>query len=509
MFAMYNAGAVPPWVSLPDLQAFYFMERSLFSRLVLQMRMDPSKSMRIVALWLLLEEDGQESVILRLLSLSSRLMASVVLEAEACLAVVLPEAVTSSADGLETTASVIGDWFTFSLIEERKDTLRHGITYYVENVFPSLFADILLKAAAARERAMALLEEHDPVEALSRLSLSDVPDIMDTGIISSTEVPASETVTGGGRSFASTSTNVGHSGTDDQGTTLSSQDPVFRSSLNPSARPWFPGKRTLFLTFSKGYPLSETDIIDFFTRRFGDCIESLRLQRTPRGNQPLFATLVLKSASLVQIVLMGQERVRFKIMGKHVMARLYVARNNRASSSSGSLQTHRHSERRPQREHLGLPSRGTASTSRTTWSTNDMPSPSLLQVPASTTWSSGKPPPSSVQVPARASWSTTSPSYSSVQVPVRSSWTTGVLSSSSLQVPARASRSTSMPSSSSGQVPTIMSWSTGSPSSSLSLQFPARADRAGSSRLEANRYKVDLDRKQRDYSSLSRHRREY
>ncbi|XVF83333.1 hypothetical protein PTKIN_Ptkin16aG0478500 [Pterospermum kingtungense] len=86
--------------------------------------------------------------------------------------------------------------------------------------------------------------------------------------------------------------------------------------------------RTIFLTFSKGYPISENEITDFFTRKLGDnLIEVVEMQEVPAGEQPLYARLVLRSASGLEQVLNGKPKVKFSINGKHVWSRKFVPKN--------------------------------------------------------------------------------------------------------------------------------------------------------------------------------------
>ncbi|GFY84585.1 hypothetical protein Acr_03g0013590 [Actinidia rufa] len=91
--------------------------------------------------------------------------------------------------------------------------------------------------------------------------------------------------------------------------------------------------RTIFLTFSKGYPISESEVGEFFTRKFGDVFESIHMQEVViPGEQPLYALLVARSASVIPVVLGGHTKARFSINGKHVWARKYVRKNPRAAS---------------------------------------------------------------------------------------------------------------------------------------------------------------------------------
>ncbi|GKE78081.1 hypothetical protein Tco_1544201, partial [Tanacetum coccineum] len=90
-----------------------------------------------------------------------------------------------------------------------------------------------------------------------------------------------------------------------------------------------PENRTIFLTFSKGYPITEFEVRDYFTRLFGDFIESIYMQPVEGDNQPLFARIVAKSPCMVRAVVDrdgGVGKSKYYINGKHVWARKYVKR---------------------------------------------------------------------------------------------------------------------------------------------------------------------------------------
>lgn len=79
-------------------------------------------------------------------------------------------------------------------------------------------------------------------------------------------------------------------------------------------------ERTLFLTFSKGFPISENEVRECFTREFGDVVDHIYMQQVKDKNQqPLFAQLVVRSASLIQVVLDGRSKVYLSINGKHIL----------------------------------------------------------------------------------------------------------------------------------------------------------------------------------------------
>ncbi|KAI3783343.1 hypothetical protein L1987_42422 [Smallanthus sonchifolius] len=91
-----------------------------------------------------------------------------------------------------------------------------------------------------------------------------------------------------------------------------------------------PDDRTIFLTFSKGYPISEDEIIQYFTSMFGDFIQSLHMQPVDeQETQSLFARVVVRNPSFVRAVIERDGphgKSKYIINGKHVWARKFVPR---------------------------------------------------------------------------------------------------------------------------------------------------------------------------------------
>ncbi|KAF7146896.1 hypothetical protein RHSIM_Rhsim03G0122400 [Rhododendron simsii] len=88
-----------------------------------------------------------------------------------------------------------------------------------------------------------------------------------------------------------------------------------------------PDDRTIFLTFSKGFPISENEVRDFFARKYGEIFETIHMQEVGAEEQMLYARLVARSASSIGVVLGGQRKARFSINGKHVWARKYIKKH--------------------------------------------------------------------------------------------------------------------------------------------------------------------------------------
>ncbi|KAL0728172.1 hypothetical protein Bca4012_024265 [Brassica carinata] len=57
--------------------------------------------------------------------------------------------------------------------------------------------------------------------------------------------------------------------------------------------------RTVFLKFSKGYPISEAEVHAYFTRRFGDIVEAIHMGGVGGKDQAMYASMVLRSAAKI------------------------------------------------------------------------------------------------------------------------------------------------------------------------------------------------------------------
>ncbi|CAI9108869.1 OLC1v1008569C1 [Oldenlandia corymbosa var. corymbosa] len=99
---------------------------------------------------------------------------------------------------------------------------------------------------------------------------------------------------------------------------------IFKSSLNLiKDEDDSPDERTIFLTFSRGYPISANEVQEFFTKKFGDFIENIHMQQVAENEQVLFARVVARAPAFVNAVVEGG-KAKYSINRKHVWARKYV-----------------------------------------------------------------------------------------------------------------------------------------------------------------------------------------
>nr|XP_010938929.1 uncharacterized protein LOC105057909 [Elaeis guineensis] len=82
-------------------------------------------------------------------------------------------------------------------------------------------------------------------------------------------------------------------------------------------------ERTLFVTFSNGYPLTEDDLYSFFMRNYGD-VESISIEETKEERPPLYAHVSFRSLDTILRILNGNVKVKFMTKGKHLWARRFI-----------------------------------------------------------------------------------------------------------------------------------------------------------------------------------------
>ncbi|KAK9742255.1 hypothetical protein RND81_03G159100 [Saponaria officinalis] len=83
--------------------------------------------------------------------------------------------------------------------------------------------------------------------------------------------------------------------------------------------------RSLYVTFSRGFQVSKDDVTWVFLSNFGDCVQYVDMRRNKNDNkkQSLFARVIMKSVTIIDIILCGKNTAKFKIKGKHVWAKKF------------------------------------------------------------------------------------------------------------------------------------------------------------------------------------------
>ncbi|KAL6005074.1 hypothetical protein ACLOJK_005635, partial [Asimina triloba] len=228
-------------VSVIDLLLFHTMERNLYDRLVHGMGISSEVAEKSIALWLWLESIGHYDLIRHIQAHPDPSLRSIVAEAQACVACLEPNAAfpthQDAADSIPIMAGLINEPMNLRFFHYHRDIALAGITKIINTVCRIIFDDNLMREAA-----------NDPNHPANRM-------LMSAGFVR----PFGENA----RLFAGGGVEEGQSSS--------------VSSLNPRAMPWMPAavvpglpqspeeRRSMFLTFSRGYPIRKDEILEFFT----------------------------------------------------------------------------------------------------------------------------------------------------------------------------------------------------------------------------------------------------
>lgn len=189
------------------LKLFHKVERDFYGRLVQQLRQDRERMKLVIALWLWLESIGHHDFISRVSSVhDANVVLGFVAEAEACLGRLLvgDGGRGEGDDGIPLTASLMApEEMDLRFFDYHRQHAVKGIHHFFHNVCQVILDDVVVVVGAASSDA--------PAEATS-------------------------------------------------------------AALNPMAKPWSPeanqtseDQRSMFITFSRGHPISREDIIEFFS----------------------------------------------------------------------------------------------------------------------------------------------------------------------------------------------------------------------------------------------------
>lgn len=251
---------------------------------------DPAQSLLVMALWLWLEEKGYLNIIVKMVPFPDAIVNALAEEVVLCLKC-LEDITTTPSHGLvlPLTTRVLGQEISLQTFAQNRFTIIRRIKTILKNVCSRVFTDILQLVLPGSSQMInfghSLVVPGFPHPVFGSLNIVNQP--MDY------DIP-----TGGLWGWD----QVEHEGTEDD--------------------------RTMFLTFSRGFPVFEEEVKELFTNMFGDCVRSVHMgQGTFEDvDQPLFAKMVLSSVTFVDRILHGRRISKFKIHGKHIWARKYERR---------------------------------------------------------------------------------------------------------------------------------------------------------------------------------------
>ncbi|KAL8106909.1 hypothetical protein AgCh_023631 [Apium graveolens] len=258
-------------ISEANFRLFHTMDRILYIILVTDLSCGPKEAMQIMAIWLWLERVGFPNTIKNILRLPIPLINELVNEANICLHFINnPQSFRlNKAGDIHLMNFLIKD-FSLQYLQKNQKLAKFGIETTRNKICMQAFSDLMHQA---------ILQDEAWKIARSQQQLFMQQAMLSNGF--------------------------GHGIVPDE-------------------------QRTMFVTFSKGYPVQEWEIRDFLVRNFGDCIESFYMENVRDiGDQPLYARIVFIRAEFIHIILKDLFKAKFTINGKHVWMRKYVPKDQR------------------------------------------------------------------------------------------------------------------------------------------------------------------------------------
>lgn len=206
--------------TLVDLLLFYSLERSLFNRMVQMMGRCSQEVKRTIALWLVLEEIGYHDLIRTIHSLDNKTIEALSNEALQCLKFIKPDAVEHTLlDNIPVFQGLLDEPMNISFFYYNRELIYKRYIHFMETVCNKIFGDtaaIEVDESGLRPVVRPFTQSFKSAQAAA---INETPR---------------------------------------------------ESNLNPEAPAFHPVQspddaKMMFLTFSKGHPLTREEIINFFT----------------------------------------------------------------------------------------------------------------------------------------------------------------------------------------------------------------------------------------------------
>ncbi|KAK7311872.1 hypothetical protein RJT34_10306 [Clitoria ternatea] len=277
-------------ITLEELYQFHKIDRKVFSCLVINLARNPAQSLLVMALWLWLENIGFPNIIPMLANFPNTLINALADEAETCLEWLgLENRRIPNNGGLPLTSTLIHSQISLQFFTQKRFTVIASIKATLSKICTRIFTDILQHIFGSTSLAP------------SPQNLLIVPGFPHP-LFGSFIIPP---------------------------THLEELD-LFDPRIWDNKRVCDDvndDDKTMFLTFSRGFPVTEDEVSHFLTSRYGDCIKVLNMGNSETGNQVLFATMILNNVETVDEILSGKYIAKFRVNGKHIWIRKYERRD--------------------------------------------------------------------------------------------------------------------------------------------------------------------------------------
>ncbi|CAN0839337.1 hypothetical protein LINGRAHAP2_LOCUS2544 [Linum grandiflorum] len=303
-------------VTPEEMKAFHTMDRQLFVILTFGLLRDPMECMQIIAFWYWLGVlcSQQSELAYNILNLPWGLINEIADEAVTCLNCINSESfvypsLPESIDGgrIPLTVSVLDeDCLTMPFFFSNRLDARERIAKEYNRMCIPALADLMHLAIEKNARQAAAAAAAAMQRASSSVA-AGVQNIIGSMGNMTLRPPAPQRL---------------HIYSNEQ---RNEQLEVENEEAEERGEEEAAANRIMFATFSKGYPVAQRELKEFLMRNFGpNCIESLRMQEVTPPKQSLYARIVFRHGSTMDMILDGMDKAKFNINGKHVWVRKFV-----------------------------------------------------------------------------------------------------------------------------------------------------------------------------------------
>ncbi|OIV96489.1 hypothetical protein TanjilG_07881 [Lupinus angustifolius] len=284
-------------ISVEELYIFHRIDREVFFRLVIRLARNPAQSLLVMAFWLWIESIKYPKFITKLVGLSDPLINTFANEAVTglrCLEMEYDDT-PESGGGLPLTTILMQEEISLQFFRQKRFTIIVGIRCVLNKICARIFTDILqyLLGSANTSTSISYPSHYRPL------------------VVPGFPHPLFGTFTIPPINFEE----------------LDLFDPRIWITMHGYDDGATDDDKTMFLTFSRGFPVTKEEVWHLFTRIYGDCIKFLNMGNGNINDQVLFATMVLNNVEIVDRILNGMHVAKFRLNGKHIWARKYERRD--------------------------------------------------------------------------------------------------------------------------------------------------------------------------------------
>ncbi|KAG7588814.1 hypothetical protein ISN44_As07g011350 [Arabidopsis suecica] len=295
--------------TVEQLHAFHAQDREIFSKLVLKFLRPPAESLLVMATWLWLEDFGFGNIFSIITVFSDLLIVDLANEAVLCFQCLESDQPPNDVNQIPLTERFMKNDISLQILHKHRYTAITGIKNFLTTICSRIFSDILQRVLPPSSCSFVTKLRHPliipgfPHPTFG--SINVLPDIVARdNLINTNLFLFPHGLWGWNATYVTTDK-----------------------------------ERTVFLTFSRGFPVSQAEVYHLFTEIYGEnCVESVYMQEEGGSSsnentncngqqQPLYAKMVLDSVVTVDRILNGEEKKKYRINGKHIWARKF--KNNK------------------------------------------------------------------------------------------------------------------------------------------------------------------------------------